>query len=48
MPGRTAFGDRVRLLVEHFPGWCRRCGGEGLGPYPVEAILAKYGDEPPP
>lgn len=39
------FARRLRLLVEHFPGWCRRCGGEGLGPFPMRAILERHGAE---
>lgn len=38
------FARRLRLLVEHFPSSCRRCGGDGLGPYPLQAILDRQGD----
>jgi glycosyltransferase involved in cell wall biosynthesis len=34
-----AFADRLRLLADAFPNWCRRCGGPGLGPRPLEALL---------
>ena len=34
-----AFADRLRLLADAFPNWCRRCGGAGLGPRPLEALL---------
>ncbi|MGH9152471.1 MAG: glycosyltransferase [Acidimicrobiales bacterium] len=40
-----AFARKLRLLVEHFPGWCRRCGGEGLGPFPMQAIIERHGPE---
>jgi glycosyltransferase involved in cell wall biosynthesis len=33
------FADRLRLLADAFPNWCRRCGGAGLGPRPLEALL---------
>jgi glycosyltransferase involved in cell wall biosynthesis len=33
------FADRLRLLADAFPNWCRRCGGPGLGPRPLEALL---------
>ena len=33
------FADRLHLLTEAFPSWCRRCGGPGLGPRPLEALL---------
>lgn len=41
------FSRRFRLVVEHFPGWCRRCGGEGLGPFPMRAILDRFGQSDP-
>ena len=33
------FADRLRLLADAFPNWCRRCGGPGLGPRPLAALL---------
>lgn len=33
------FASRLRLLADAFPNWCRRCGGPGLGPRPLEALL---------
>ncbi|MBW3614451.1 MAG: glycosyltransferase [Actinobacteria bacterium] len=37
------FVARLQRLVEDFPGWCRRCGGAGLGPEPLRALLEKHG-----
>ncbi|MEX2659933.1 MAG: glycosyltransferase, partial [Acidimicrobiales bacterium] len=38
-----AFVSRLRRLVEDFPGWCRRCGGTGLGPDPLRSLLERHG-----
>lgn len=38
-----AFVARLRRLVDDFPGWCRRCGGAGLGPEPLRVLLEKHG-----
>jgi glycosyltransferase involved in cell wall biosynthesis len=40
------FAGRLRLLADAFPDWCARCGGPGLGPRPLEALLEMGG--PPP
>lgn len=37
------FVARLQRLVEDFPGWCRRCGGPGLGPEPLRTLLEKHG-----
>lgn len=37
------FVARLTRLVEDFPGWCRRCGGAGLGPEPLRTLLEKHG-----
>lgn len=39
-----AFARRLRLLVEHFPDSCRRCGGEGLGPFPMQTLYERHGE----
>lgn len=39
----SAFVARLRRLVEDFPGWCRRCGGPGLGPEPLRTLLERHG-----
>lgn len=33
------FQRRLRALVEGFPRYCRRCGGQGLGPGPLAGLL---------
>lgn len=39
-----AFARRLRLLVEGFPEWCRRCGGPGLGREPLRRLLQFQGE----
>lgn len=38
-----AFVTRLQRLVSNFPGWCRRCGGTGLGPEPLRTLLERHG-----
>lgn len=42
-----SFARRLRLLVNGFPRWCRRCGGRGLGPEPMRRLLALSEHGPP-
>lgn len=39
------FAHRLRVLVDGFPRYCRRCGGEGLGPHPMQQLLSRDADQ---